>query len=133
MEKTDIIAKSGGIVGVSTLVLSGGGQRVIGKGDNVPPKRASQRVEVLFGKGAVSFRRIVDAVCEDIIRCRWTRCGLRRDRGIRCPVNDGEDAMRRLARNDGFIPVILHLNFELEIIQKRVDEISLVCSPAKPA
>ncbi len=35
----------------------------------------------------------------------------------------GKDAMRRLARNDCFVPVILHLNFKLGTTQKLIEEI----------
>jgi hypothetical protein len=56
-----------------------------------------------------------------VICCRWTGCGLRRNGSIRCPVNDGQDTMRGLTRDDCFIPVVLHLNFELKITSKPVD------------
>jgi hypothetical protein len=105
------------------LLLEVGGQRIVGNRNNVPPERAGQWIEILFAKRTVAFRRVIDAECEDVVRGRRALCRFRRNRSIRCPVDDGKDAMGRLARNDCFVPVILHLNLELGTTQKPIEEI----------
>jgi hypothetical protein len=69
--------------------------RIVGVGDGVPSTRRSEAIEVLLRGGPVATFRVVDTPWEHVIGSRARRLGRDRGHGIRGPVDDGDDAVRR--------------------------------------
>ncbi len=82
----------------------------------MPAHRGCQNVEVLLHDGTFAFLRIIRTPTEDVVSSRFDGGFRSRNRGIRRPVDDGDDTVRGCCGNGGIIPVVLHLNFKLRAV-----------------